>query len=245
VRVSYFHTPERVPADSIASAAVVIDVLRATSTMAWALHNGAEAIQAFANLDQLNAAADAWPQDRCLRAGERGGARLEGFDLGNSPLAVTAETVAGKRIFMSTTNGTRSLDRVGSADLLITAALVNRNAAASRLILEQPKTVWVVGSGWEGAYSLEDSLAAGALAAALMNQSGIDLIDLAANDELFAAHALWIHWQHNPERALRLASHGQRLERLGDHDADFACCAAVDSLVVVPEQAELGVLKGS
>ena len=60
MRVSYFHTPERVPHGSMADAAVVIDVLRATSTMAWALHNGAEAIQAFADLDALSAAAAAW-----------------------------------------------------------------------------------------------------------------------------------------------------------------------------------------
>lgn len=93
-------------------AAVVIDVLRATTTIAWSLANGAEAIQAFADLAELEAAASAWPAGKRLRAGERGGKRLEGFDLGNSPLAVTPEVVAGKRLFMSTTNGTRSLDRV-------------------------------------------------------------------------------------------------------------------------------------
>ena len=179
MRVSYFHTPERVPSGSMAAAAVVIDVLRATSTMAWALHNGAEAVQAFADLDELNAAAAAWPQQLCLRAGERGGSRLEGFDLGNSPLAVTAEIVAGKRIFVSTTNGTRALDRVQTAPLLVTAALVNRSAVAKRLLQQAPESVWVVGSGWEGDYSLEDSLAAGALAAALLGQGGMDLKTIA------------------------------------------------------------------
>ena len=245
MRVSYFHTPERVPHGSMADAAVVIDVLRATSTMAWALHNGAEAVQAFADLDALSAAAAAWPQELCIRAGERGGAMLEGFDLGNSPLAVTAEFVAGKRIFMSTTNGTRSLDRVSTAAMLFTAALVNRSAVAKRLCQQNPETVWIVGSGWEGDYSLEDSLAAGALADALLQFGETSLKKLAANDELSASHALWSQWKTNPEQALRLASHGQRLERLGDHDADFACCAAVDSLVVVPQQTEMGVLRAT
>jgi len=245
MRLFFFHTPERVPANGMADAAVVIDVLRATTTMAWALQNGAEAIQAFADLGALDAAAKAWPADRCLRAGERGGARLEGFQLGNSPLAVTEELVGGKRIFMSTTNGTRSLDRVRSAPLLVTAALVNRSAVAQRLLGAKPATVWVVGSGWEGDYSLEDSLAAGAVVAALLEQGDTGLQQLVGNDEAAAAHALWQQWQHAPEQALRLASHGQRLERLGNHDPDFAFCAAVDSLAVVPLQTEPGVLRAS
>ena len=243
MRLSYFHSPDRVPAEGMADAAVAIDVLRATTTMAWALQNGAEAIQAFADLAQLDAAASAWPNDQSLRAGERGGQKLDGFDLGNSPLAVTPERVDGRRIFMSTTNGTRALDRVRSAPMLLTAALVNRSAVAKRLLQHRPEQIWMVGSGWEGAYSLEDSLAAGALADALLEGSGASLLDLAGNDETCAAHALWQQWKDQPEALLRLASHGQRLQRLGDHDADLACCAAVDSLTVVPSQDEPGVLR--
>jgi hypothetical protein len=114
MRISYFHTSEAVPAvlapaEGGPDAAVAIDVLRATTTIAWSLQNGAEAIQAFADLEALERAAAAWPEQQRLRAGERGGKRVEGYDLGNSPLAVTPELVGGKRIFMSTTNGTRSL----------------------------------------------------------------------------------------------------------------------------------------
>ena len=243
MRLSYFHSPDRVPAEGMADAAVAIDVLRATTTTAWALHNGAEAIQAFAALAQLDAAASAWPDDQSLRAGERGGQKLDGFDLGNSPLAVTPERVGGRRIFMSTTNGTRALDRLRSAPMLLTAALVNRSAVAQRLLQHRPEQIWMVGSGWEGAYSLEDSLAAGALADALLEGSGASLLDLAGNDETCAAHALWQQWKDQPEALLRLASHGQRLQRLGDHDADLACCAAVDSLTVVPSQDDPGVLR--
>lgn len=96
MQISYFPTSELVPADGSGAspdAAVVIDVLRATTTIAWSLANGAEAVQAFADLESLQAAAEAWPAERRLRAGERGGARLEGFELGNSPIAVTPEVV--------------------------------------------------------------------------------------------------------------------------------------------------------
>ncbi|MFM8277967.1 MAG: 2-phosphosulfolactate phosphatase family protein [Cyanobium sp.] len=251
MQIFYFHTSEAVPpvqpaADGGPDGAVVIDVLRATTTIAWSLHNGAEAIQAFADLDELERLAAAWPAGLRLRAGERGGRRVEGYDLGNSPLAVTPELVAGKRIFMSTTNGTRSLAAVRDVPLLVTACLPNRTAVARRLLERGCERVWIVGSGWEGDYSLEDSLAAGAVASALTELAvsphvGIDF----GNDEILAALALWQQWHRDTETCLRAASHGQRLIRLGDHDADFLCCAAVDSLTVVPIQAEPGVLRAS
>jgi 2-phosphosulfolactate phosphatase len=251
VQISYFHTSEAVPpvqpvAEGGPDAAVVIDVLRATTTIAWSLENGAEAIQAFADLDSLEAAAAAWPADQRLKAGERGGQRVEGYDLGNSPLAVTHERVGGKRIFISTTNGTRSLVAVREVPLLLTACLPNRTAVARRLIERDARVVWIVGSGWEGDYSLEDSLAAGAVASAAMELAVAPHRGVSCgNDEMLAALALWQQWRHDTETCLRAASHGQRLIRLGDHDADFACCAAVDSLTIVPVQAEPGVLRAS
>jgi len=249
--LSYFHTSEAVPevlpvAEGGPDAAVVIDVLRATTTIAWALENGAEAIEAFADLAELDAAAAAWPAGQRLRAGERGGKRVEGYDLGNSPLAVTPELVGGKRIFMSTTNGTRSLAAVRAVPLLMTACLPNRMAVAKRLVERGCQRVWIVGSGWEGDYSLEDSLAAGAVASAATELAVAPHVGVRfGNDEMLAALALWQQWHHDTETCLRAASHGQRLIGIGDHDADFACCASVDSLQVVPLQAEAGVLRKS
>jgi 2-phosphosulfolactate phosphatase len=251
VQISYFHSSECVPsvrslAEGGPDAAVVIDVLRATTTIAWSLQNGAEAIEAFANLEELEAAAAAWPAQQRLRAGERGGQRVAGYDLGNSPLAVTPELVGGKRIFMSTTNGTRSLAAVKSVPLLLTACLPNRTAVARRLLEQECSRVWIVGSGWEGDYSLEDSLAAGAVASAAIEMAVAPHIGVSfGNDEMLAALALWQQWHLDTETCLRTASHGQRLINLGDHDTDFACCAAVDSLQIVPFQADPGVLKAS
>ena len=243
MQISYFHVPAEMPATVQPDAAVVIDVLRATTTIAWALHNGAEAVQAFADLDDLKAAAQAWPAERRLLLGERGGQKLEGFDLGNSPVAVTPEVVKGKRLFMSTTNGTRALDRVRSVPLLMTTALPNRGAVAQRLMDRQPSSLAIVGSGWEGSYSLEDSLAAGALVERLQDLGGDGIT--VANDEASAALALWKQWHADPEGGLRVATHGQRLIRLGDHDADFRCCAGLDQLDVVPTQRDPGVLQAA
>mgnify|MGYP001390442358 CR=1 FL=1 len=83
-----------------------------------------------------------------------------------------------------------------------------------------------------------DSRAACALAGSLLAAEAT-----VANGEMQAALALWSKWKDNPEACLRVASHGQRLIRLGDHDADFQRCAGLDQLSVVPTQAEPGVLR--
>ncbi len=240
MKLAYFHVAADVPQGSRPEAAVVIDVLRATTTIAWALNNGAEAVQTFSDVDELRRAASKWPKSLRLLLGERGGQQLEGFDLGNSPVSVIPNLVSKKRLFMSTTNGTRSLERVRDSASLFTMALPNRRAVAERLLQDQPREVWIVGSGWEGSYSLEDSLAAGALAALLLENSSAS--NYVVNDELNAAIALWKTWKDDIEACLRLASHGQRLVGLGNHDLDFECCSGLDQLSVVPTQKEPGVL---
>ena len=155
MQVFYFHVPAEMPADCKPDAAVVIDVLRATTTIAWALHNGAEAVEAFADLQRLNAAAEAWTGSPRLLLGERGGQMLAGFDLGNSPVAVVPEIVGGKRLFMST-NGTRALDRV--RDVLVADRCPAQSGGGCPAPAEQTAgDLAIIGSGWEGAYSLEDS----------------------------------------------------------------------------------------
>ncbi|MCY4332962.1 MAG: 2-phosphosulfolactate phosphatase family protein [Cyanobacteria bacterium MAG CAR1_bin_15] len=241
MNLRYCPTPEAAPASGQPDAAVVIDVLRATTTIGWALHNGAAAVHVFAHLDALRQAATAVSQDKRLLAGERGGRPLEGFDLGNSPVAVTPAVVEGKELFLSTTNGTRALERVQAVPRVFTCSLNNLAAVAARLRAVAAGQVWIVGSGWEGSYSLEDSLAAGALLHTMATALGSDPQTLCANDEMTAAAALWQVWRHNPEACLRLATHGQRLQRLGNHDRDFCCCAAVNSLAVAPTQVRPGV----
>ncbi len=243
MKVSYFHVADDVPDGLEPDTAVVIDVLRATTTIAWALNNGAEAIAVFADIDQLRTQAGKWPESSRLLLGERGGKRLPGFDLGNSPVDVLPSLVSGKRVFMSTTNGTRSLNRVRNSKMLYTLALPNRKAVAERLLRENPDHVLILGSGWEGSYSLEDSLAAGSLGSYLIQKSK-GLVSV-VNDELTAAIGLWEQWKESPEACLRKSTHGQRLSGIGNHDSDFICCAALDELSIVPMQKEIGVLVAS
>lgn len=250
MKLFVFHTPELTPTESLPDCAIAIDVLRATTTMATALAAGAEAVQVFSSIDELMQVSQQWPPEKRLRAGERGGATVAGCDLGNSPLDCTPDVVGGRRLFISTTNGTRCLERIQDAKTVLTAALINRSTVVNYLLTHQPETVWIVGSGWEGSFSLEDTVCAGAILhsleqALLAQKQGGDqkqlLAGLAGNDEVFAAVALYSQWHDRLLELLHHASHGQRLLRLDNH-ADLEYCAQTDILEVLPIQKEPGVL---
>lgn len=241
MKLFVYHTPELTPADSVPDCAIAVDVLRATSTIATALHAGAEAVQVFSDLDKLVQISEAWPTSKRLRAGERGGAKVAGCDLGNSPLDCTPELMNGKRLFISTTNGTRALQRVETASTVLAAAMINRAAVVEHLVTHNPESIWILGSGWEGSFSLEDTVCAGAIASSLVHRLGVSLTDLAGNDEVASAIALYWQWQDNLLGLFHLASHGQRLLRLNCQE-DLKYCSQLDLLNVLPIQREPGVL---
>ncbi len=240
VKLFVYDTPELTPTDALPDCAVVIDVLRATTTIATVLAGGAEAVQAFSDIDQLMDTSEQWSQRRRVRAGERGGAKVEGCDLGNSPLECSCDRVQGKRFFLSTTNGTRALQRVEKAPMVLTAAFVNEQSVIQYLQQEQPETIWLVNSGWQGSYSLEDTACAGAIAHQLLPNLPNHL-DNIGNDEVIGAIALYSQWQTHLLELFHLSSHGQRLKRLGKQ-ADLDYCAKRNSLQVLPKQKEPGVL---
>lgn len=242
MKLFVYHTPEQTPTDNVPDCAIAVDVLRATTTMATVLAAGGEAVQVFSDLEQLKQVSEKWQPEKRLRAGERGGAKVAGFDMGNSPLDCTPERVQGRRLFISTTNGTRALQRIQNAPVVLAAALVNRAAVVQYVLTQQPETLWIVGSGWEGSYSLEDTACAGAIAHSILQQTNIPLENLAGNDEVIGAIALYQAWQDQLLAMFHQASHGKRLLRLNCHE-DLKYCAQTDILDVVPIQREPGVLK--
>lgn len=243
MKLFVYHTPELTPTDTTPDCAIAVDVLRATSTMATALAAGAEAVQVFSDLDKLIQVSEAWNPEKRIRAGERGGAIVEGFDFGNSPLDCTPERVQGRRLFISTTNGTRALMRVQQAPTVLAGALINRQAVVRHLLTHQPETVWIVGSGWEGSFSLEDTVCAGAIADSVAAMMGCKLDELAGNDEVVGATTLYQQWQDCLLDLFHHASHGKRLLRL-DCIEDLKYCAQTDVVEVLPIQREAGVLVG-
>jgi 2-phosphosulfolactate phosphatase len=130
---------------------------------------------------------------------------------------------------------------VQDAPVVLAAALVNRKAVVEYILAQQPETIWLVGSGWEGSYSLEDTVCAGAIAHSLLAQLDCPLEELAGNDEVVGAIALYAQWKDQLLAMFHQASHGKRLLRLGVVE-DLKYCAQTDTLDVLPIQKEPGVL---
>ncbi len=238
MKLSVYHTPELIPAESLPHTAVVIDVLRATTTIATALNFGAEAVATYSSIENLIQEGRSWPDNKRLLAGERGGSKVPGCDLGNSPLEFSSEQMKDKRLFISTTNGTRAIESVGRATNVLAAAFVNHKATIKYLLEKNPESVWLVGSGWEGTYSLEDTALAGALAKSLLENGKVPIS--IENDEVLASVALYSQWKDNLLELFHQASHGKRLLRLGG-EQDLKYCASLDIIDTLPIQKESGV----
>jgi 2-phosphosulfolactate phosphatase len=235
MKIFVYHTPELVPAEGTPDCAIAVDILRATTTIATALAAGAEGVQVFSDLNELMRVSEAHPTELRIRVGERGGKTVEGCDLGNSPFDFTPDVVRGKRIFMSTTNGTRSLQKIANAKSVLAAAMINLGSVLKYLRETKPETVWIVGSGWEGSYSLEDTTCAGAIAANLEDEADF------GNDEAVAAATLYKAWKGEVEELFYQASHGKRLLNLNCAE-DIAYCAKIDVVDVLPKQSSAGLL---
>jgi 2-phosphosulfolactate phosphatase len=213
--------------DAIGSYAV-IDVLRASTSICTALHNGAEEVVPVADVPAARALKSPGVSN-VLLAGEREGVRIEGFDLGNSPTEYKRETVGGKRLAFASTNGSVALAGAPPGVETIVAGLVNLTAAAERISsLSLPALL--VCSGKLGGYSLEDAVCAGALIAKLFEVA--DDVE-PANDAAYTAQALWDWYKGDPARALWQSEHGQFLISIG-LGSDLAICADIDSVPVVP-----------
>ena len=140
---------------------VVVDVLRATSTMCSALFNGVESIIPVAGIDECIAFRG---KENHILAAERDAKTPEGFDYSNSPLLYQDPKVVGKTLVLSTTNGTKILSMVkGDASQVVIGAFVNIDAIASYL-LERNQDILIACAAWKGRPNMEDSLFAGGLA---------------------------------------------------------------------------------
>jgi 2-phosphosulfolactate phosphatase len=224
--------PEAAVAGGIA---VVIDVLRASTTMITALANGASRVRPVPDVAEARAAAVG---AAALLGGERGGVRIDGFDLGNSPAEYGRDRVAGRAIVITTTNGTAALAACGAAREILVGAMVNRAAvaaAARRLATAWHADVHLVCAGTDGAVTAEDILAAGAILDAALRDAPADELDGSAHAAREAFRRLV--GEPDPQAALvaefRRAPGGANLVALG-MQADLPACAALDTTGVVP-----------
>lgn len=170
--LNVYALPKLVNAEELAGgAAVVIDVLRATTTIAYALDAGAKQIIPCLAISDALALAKQFPPDTVLLGGERDGAPIDGFDLGNSPDEYVPGRVEGKNIIFTTTNGTRAILHARAADEVVVAAFVNADAIVRRLI--ECEKVHIICAGTDGGISQDDVLLAGMLVDRLEREGGM------------------------------------------------------------------------
>jgi 2-phosphosulfolactate phosphatase len=208
---------------------VVIDVLRASTSVCAALHSGAKGVIPASGPGE---AGDMWTKigsDMAVLAGERGGVKIENFQLGNSPLEFTAEAVGGKFVVLTTTNGTDLFKRAGGAALVICCSLCNISRVVEQVAAEEQDLI-IACSGQEGSFSIEDTLCGGMLIDLLKSRHKCKL---ETNDASSLASLLYKANRTAIKESIRQGEHGRMLASLGfSDDVDFA--ANIDSLPVLP-----------
>jgi 2-phosphosulfolactate phosphatase len=205
--------------------AVVFDVLRATSSITTALASGCRGVVPVKSLDEARKRKKEEPD--LLLAGERGGLPPQGFDLGNSPEEF--EGTEGRRVVMTTSNGTAAIHQVKGAAHVLIGALLNMDALADHLFRARPNRLLLVCAGTLEDFSLEDTIGAGALLARLPDDE--------LSDSAIMARSLYERVGEDIEEWLRQTKNGRQLQKIGK-GADVRQCARVSIFDAV------GQLKG-
>lgn len=220
---------ELVPADLAGRTVVVIDVLRATSTIVQALAAGARSIYPVASVEEALRLGNTLGRDEVLLCGERKSLPIEGFDLGNSPAEFTPERVAGRVLVMSTTNGTAALAAAAGAERVLVGAWLNLSAVTAELVASAADPVLLC-AGRERTFGLDDAVLAGKIAARVLD--GRPRQEWEMNDGGLAALSLARTHTHLPA-LLRATAAGRALAEVG-LGGDVEYCARVDLHGVVP-----------
>ena len=226
MRLDVAFTPAEVKGAVGRRAVVVLDVLRATSSMVEALVNGARSVLPVTGVDEAVRKAEELGRDSVVLCGERDAEPISGFRLGNSPPEFTAEVVRGKTLIMTTTNGTNAVLVGSSGSVCMIGALLNARAVAARLV-ERGEDALLLCSGREGGFALEDAVCAGRIARHVRALRGT----LSGNDALIAAVRL--SGSVPSVGTLARTAAGRRLVEIGRRE-DIAFCAQEDRYAVVP-----------
>jgi 2-phosphosulfolactate phosphatase len=222
-------SPALVAPDRLAGGvAVVLDVLRASTTIVHALAAGVTCVRPCATIDEARTLADSLPAGKTILAGEREGRPVAGFDLGNSPREFTSTRCSNTALVLTTSNGTRALLHASLAQRVLVAAFVNFSAVCEHLKREK-RPVHILCAGDGDDVALEDTLLAGAFVEFFASREEVFLDD--------GARLAWDCFEHHGrhlEEAFRLGGGGARLLALG-YDDDIRAAARVDAVHLVPE----------
>jgi 2-phosphosulfolactate phosphatase len=218
-------TPALIHLHDISNAVVVvIDVLRATSSMCVAFTYGVKSIVPVATIEESLA----YKEKGFLIGAERNGEMLDGFDLGNSPFSYMDEKVRGRDIALTTTNGTQAMAAAKGAAQVVAGSFLNLDALCNWL-KNQDKSVVLLCSGWKNSFNLEDTLFAGAVVAQLKPHFEMSQL----RDSALAAEHLYNLAKDDIDGFLVESSHRKRLHKL-QIDKDIEYCLTPNQSPVVP-----------
>jgi 2-phosphosulfolactate phosphatase len=206
------------------SIVVIIDILRATSAICTAFEHGAEKMIPVASIEE----AMKYKDKGYLVGAERDAITVEGFDFGNSPFSYMGDSVKGKTIVITTTNGTQAVNAAHDAYKVVIGSFLNITALANWLYSER-KNVLLLCSGWKNKFNLEDALFAGAMTEKLTTMSE----DFMLGDACLALKYLYQQAHTEPYKFLSRASHKERLARL-NLKKDIKYCLTPDQTDVIP-----------
>ncbi|HEY5219267.1 MAG TPA: 2-phosphosulfolactate phosphatase [Gemmatimonadaceae bacterium] len=232
MRVDVFFTAREVgPGDVAGRVVAVVDVLRASSSIAAALANGARAVFPGETSEAIVNRAKGFERGEFRMAGERRMRKIDGFDLGNSPLEFTRDAVDGRTVLMTTTNGTAAFAATQGAKHVFAAAYVNFSPVlgAMRAALRKGVDLAFVCASHEGQFSLEDSVCAGRFVRHVTRR----LANVTFNDAAVAAVQLHRKFGADIWGLFEMTSHGQALTEAG-FATDLVACATLDLYPVVP-----------
>ena len=243
MRLDVFFSPIQVkPSDTAGRLVAIVDVLRASTTVATALGNGAKTVMPLEGADDVIVRSKEFHRSAVILAGEQRMERIPSFDLGNSPQSFTPEVVEGKTILLTTTNGTRALLGVQGARDIVVASYVNFTAVLTmmKVAASSNTDIAIICAGEEGGFTLEDAACAGRYVKAIPKRAPSDSIEM--NDAAAASVLIEKKYGENIAKVFKESAHGKALQEAGFGD-DLAAAAEVDAYPVVPIYQERQITK--
>ena len=228
----YFSAQSFRESDVRGKTVVVIDILRASSTIVTALAHGARGVIPVRDMASASKISKSLNSPSYMMAGEKDGVKIEGYDLGNSPLDFTGETVGGKTIILNTTNGTKAIKRSGLAKNILIGSFLNLQTVVNYLKQIDHEAVLLC-SGWRGRLSMEDLLCAGSIIYEITDGH----LPTGARDGAQVAFGLYEKFRDDIEGCIKRSDYAERLRDIV-HVDDITFCCRRDEMQILPVMEE-------
>ncbi len=208
--------------------AVIIDILRATSSITTAIANGAKKVIPVEDMGDASKIAHTMDSNDYLLCGEKNGVKIDGYHLGNSPLDYTPEAIEDKTLIFNTTNGTKAIKKAGLANRIYIGSFLNQQSILNKLT-EHDDEVVLICAGWRGRLALEDTLFAGSLLYHLFDGQ----LPQKTKDGAKVAFGLYEKFKDQLEETIKGSDHAYRLSQLVPEN-DIPFCCQVNKFDVLP-----------